>query len=182
MRLTASIAALALAASAASGADGFVSPNPQNSKTPGSESKTSSAPLRLCVGKSAWTFPPKGARIEGSTLVAEIKEGESTNAIHCEAPINLSGLLGNGRGLVLTIRVRAEGVTKPAHSWNGVKFMLRYEDADTGKTHYPGASIPIGTYSWRTITNRVNILTVPVNPVDGRATLVLGLQESTGHT
>jgi hypothetical protein len=59
--------------------------------------------------------------------------------------------------------------------------MLRYEDADTGKTHYPGASISIGTYGWRTVTNRVNILTAPVNPVGGRATLVLGLQESTGR-
>ena len=81
----------------------------------------------------------------------------------------------------MTIRVRAEGVTKPAYSWNGVKFMLRYEDADTGKTHYPGVSLPIGTYGWHTVTNRVNILTAPVNPVDGRATLVLGLQESTGR-
>ena len=127
-----------------------------------------------------WSLP-LGARIEGSTLIAELAPGSPTNAVHCEAPLDLSGLLGDNRGLILTIRLRAKGVTKPAHEWNGVKFMLRYEDAGTGKTHYPGASAPIGTYGWRTITNRVNILTAPVNPVDGRATLVLGLQESTGR-
>ena len=139
-----------------------------------------SAPLReFQASNLAWSLP-SGARIEGSTLFVEIKEGDSTNAVHCEAPLDLSGLLGDGLGLVMTIRLRAEGVTKPEHEWNGVKFMLRYEDADTGKTHFPGASAPIGTYGWRTVTNRVNILTSPVNPVDGRATLVLGLQESTG--
>ncbi|MBR4612081.1 MAG: hypothetical protein IKO40_05130 [Kiritimatiellae bacterium] len=126
-----------------------------------------------------WSLPP-GARIEGGSLICELQPGSQTNAVHCEAPLDLSGFLGDGLGLVLTIRLSADGVTKPAHEWNGVKFMLRYEDADTGKTHFPGASARIGTYGWRTVTNRVNILTSPVNPVDGRATLVLGLQESTG--
>ena len=128
-----------------------------------------------------WSLPPLGARIEGSTLIAELAPGSPTNAVHCEAPLDLTGLLGDDRGLILSIRLRADGVTKPAHEWNGVKFMLRYEDADTGKTHFPGAAVPIGTYGWRTVTNRVTILTAPVNPVDGRATLVLGLQESTGR-
>ncbi len=127
-----------------------------------------------------WSLP-LGSRIDGSTLIAELAPGSPTNAVHCEAPLDLSGLLGDNRGLILTIRLRAKDVTKPAHEWNGVKFMLRYEDADTGRTHYPGASVSIGTYGWRTVTNRVNILTAPVNPVDGRATLVLGLQESTGR-
>ena len=128
----------------------------------------------------SWTLPP-GARIEGTTLIAELSPGSPTNSVHCEAPLDLAGLFADNRGLVLTVRVRAEGVTKPAHDWNGVKFMLRYEDAGTGRTHYPGASVPVGTYGWRTVTNRVNILTAPINPVDGRATLVLGLQESTGR-
>ena len=127
-----------------------------------------------------WTLPP-GASIEGSTLLVEIPAGAPSDTVHCEAPFDLAGLLDDGTGLVLAIRVRAEGVTKPAHDWNGVKFMLRYEDAETGKTHYPGASVPVGTYGWRTVTNRVNVLTAPVNPVGGKATLVLGLQESTGR-
>ena len=184
--LATTIATLALAASSAVGAEKthaeaqsrrVVEDNPVRSVNPAEEN---AAPLRLCVEKTAWTLPP-GARIEGRTLIAEIAPGSATSAVHCEAPLDLSGLLGDGLGLVLTIRVRAEGVTKPAHDWNGVKFMLRYESAETGKTHYPGASAPIGTYGWRTVTNRVNILTSPIDPVGGRATLVLGLQESTGR-
>ena len=170
MRLFAPIAALALAVFAASG-EVF------DERLETRDAKGSSHVSRLV--SQNWSLP-SGARIEGSTLFVEIREGDSTNAVHCEAPLDLSGLLGDGLGLVMTIRLRAEGVTKPEHEWNGVKFMLRYEDADTGKTHFPGASAPIGTYGWRTVTNRVNILTSPVNPVDGRATLVLGLQESTG--
>ena len=166
MRTYATIAALALAALLGG------RPSPAAESCPAS--------LRPCVEKSDWSLPP-GARIEGSTLIVEIKPDSQTNAVHCEAPLDLTGLLDDGCGLLLTIRLRADGVTKPAHEWNGIKFMLRYEDADTGKTHYPGASLPIGTYGWRTVTNRVNILTSPVNPVGGRATLVLGLQESTGH-
>ena len=182
--LTTTIVFLALAASLAVGAGKthaeaqsrrVVEDNPANSANPVEEN---SAPQPLCVENI--TLPP-GARIEGRTLIAEIAPGFAMSAVHCEAPIDLSGLLGDGLGLVLTVRVRAEGVTKPAHDWNGVKFMLRYEDADTGKTHYPGASAPIGTYGWRTVTNRVNILTSPIDPVGGRATLVLGLQESTGR-
>ena len=88
-----------------------------------------------------WSLPP-GARIEGGSLICELQPGSQANAVHCEAPLDLSGFLGDGLGLVLTIRLRAEGVTKPAHEWNGVKFLLRYEDADTGRTHYPGASVP----------------------------------------
>ena len=182
--LATTIATLALAASSAVGAEKthaeaqsrrVVEDNPVRSVNPAEENV---APLRLRVENI--TLPP-GARIEGRTLIAEIAPGSPTNAVHCEAPLDLSGLLGDGLGLVLTIRVRAEGVTKPAHEWNGVKFMLRYDDADTGKTHYPGASIPVGTYGWRTVANRVNILTAPIHPVGGRATLVLGLQESTGR-
>ena len=186
MRHIATIAAIALAAfiagrpTSATAHESFnAESQSRREENPVNLVKEHSASLRLCVEKSAWSLPP-GAHIEDSTLIVEIKPDSQTNAVHCEAPLDLSGLLGDGRGLVLTVRLRAEGVTKPAHEWNGVKFMLRYEDADTGKTHYPGASAPIGTYGWRTVTNRVNILTSPVNPVGGRATLVLGLQESTG--
>ncbi len=170
MRRAATIAAFALAAIAAAGEDLSHKEHKEH------KDFVNSVPFVA----DNFTLPP-GARIEGRTLIAEIAPGSATNAVHCEAPLDLSCLLGDGLGLVLTIRVRAEGVTKPAHDWNGVKFMLRYESAETGKTHYPGASAPIGTYGWRTVTNRVNILTSPIDPVGGRATLVLGLQESTGH-
>ncbi len=180
MRFHASIVALIFTI-LASGVDvSHAEPQSEQSRREGREPLCASVPS-ASLRELNWSLPPLGSRIEGSTLIAELAPDSPTNAVHCEAPLDLSGLLGDNRGLILTIRLRAKDVTKPAHEWNGVKFMLRYEDAGTGRTHYPGASAPIGTYGWRTVTNRVNILTAPVNPVDGRATLVLGLQESTGR-
>ena len=122
----------------------------------------------------------KGAAISGSTLTAEIKEAGGPQCAG-KAEVDLSGMLGEGLGLVFTVRVRATGVTKPNRPWNGVKFMLSYKDADTGKMHHPGATVPTGSYGWRVVTNRVNVLTAPVNPADGKATIYLGLQGCTGR-
>ena len=122
----------------------------------------------------------KGAEISGSTLTAEIKEAGGPQCAG-KAEVDLSGMLGEGLGLVFTVRVRATGVTKPNRPWNGVKFMLSYKDADTGKMHHPGATVPTGSYGWRVVTNRVNVLTAPVNPADGKATIYLGLQGCTGR-
>ncbi len=127
----------------------------------------------------SWSLS-KGAAISGSTLTAEIAQAGGPQCA-AKAAVDLSGMLGDGLGLVFTVRVRATGVTKPDRPWNGVKFMLSYRDADSGKTHHPGAAVPIGTYGWRVVTNRVNVLTAPVNPADGKATICLGLQGCTGR-
>jgi len=127
----------------------------------------------------SWSLS-KGAAISGSTLTAEIAEAGRPQCAG-KAAVDLSGLLGEGLGLVFTVRVRATEVTKPDRPWNGVKFMLSYKDADTGKMHHPGAAIPIGTYGWRVVTNRVNVLTAPINPAGGKATICLGLQGCTGR-
>lgn len=122
----------------------------------------------------------KGAAISGSTLTAEIAEAGGPQCAG-KAAVDLSGLIGEGLGLVFTVRVRAAGVTKPDHPWNGVKFMLSYKDASTGAMRHPGAAVPGGSYGWRVVTNRVNELTAPFSPVDGKATVCLGLQGCTGR-
>ena len=127
----------------------------------------------------SWSLT-KGAAISGSTLTAEIAQAGGPQCA-AKAAVDLSGMLGDGLGLVFTVRVKATGVTKPDRPWNGVKFMVSYKDADTGKMHHPGAAVPIGTYGWKVVTNRVNVLTAPVNPADGKATICLGLQGCTGR-
>ena len=127
----------------------------------------------------SWSLS-KGATISGSTLTAEIAQAGGPQCAG-KATLDLSGVLHDGLGLVFTVRVRATGVTKPDRPWNGVKFMISYKDADTGKMHHPGATVPIGTYGWRVVTNRVNVLTTPVNPAEGKATICLGLQGCTGR-
>ena len=126
-----------------------------------------------------WTLP-EGARIEGSTLIAETPAGTSPRTIHCEAPLDLSSHLVDGLDVVISVRVRARDVTKPDARWNGVKAMLRYAEAETGILRWPGAKLPIGTFDWTNASTRVSeALSLP--PEGGKATLILGLQGCTGH-
>ncbi|MBR1609298.1 MAG: cellulase family glycosylhydrolase [Kiritimatiellae bacterium] len=154
---------------------------------------TKSIALLLCsIGAAAtmraapmeglsWSDGSDYITISGSTLTIT-RDAAATGAILSKAALDLTGLTGEGLGLLMTIRVRAEGVTEPASSaTGGVKFMLAYRDSDDGEMHYVSAAIPSGTYDWRTVTNRVNILTAPFNPEPGTAVLHLGLQGCTGR-
>jgi len=74
-------------------------------------------------------------------------------------------------GQIVTVRVvlKAEGVTQPPNSWNGIKVMLLLEKAD-GRD-YPQVKLPVGTFDWRTQTHVLRL------PDDVRkATLQLGLE------
>ena len=131
-----------------------------------------------------WTLPPC-ARMEGDVLVVEVPpsdpgSGAETYA-HCRAELDLSGMLEDGGGAAVSVRVRASGVTRPDAPWNGVKAMLPYVEEGTGEKRWPGAKLPVGTFDWTNATVRVNGLAAPVPPAGGRATLVLGLQGCTGR-
>ena len=126
-----------------------------------------------------WTLP-EGARIEGSTLIAETPADSKPRTIHCEAPLDLSSHLVDGSDVVISVRVRARDVTKPDARWNGVKAMLRYAEAETGILRWPGAKLPIGTFDWTNVSTRISE-TLSLPPEGGRATLILGLQGCTGH-
>ena len=128
---------------------------------------------------------PSTARIEGDILVVDVPPGDpetgaETHA-HCSVDVDLGDILGGGNGAAVSVRLRARDITKPDASWNGVKFMLRYVEEETGETKWPGAKFPIGTFDWTNATVRINGLVAPVPPVGGKATLILGLQGCTGH-
>ena len=143
-------------------------------------SAASPAPLR----DLAWRLP-QCARVDGSILVVDVPAGDPERNVekhaHCEADLDLSEILGSGEGVAVSVRVRANGVTKPDAPWNGVKFMLRYVEEETGETKWPGVKLPIGTFGWTNATVRINGLVAPVPPVGGKATLIMGLQGCTGH-
>ncbi|MBR1837356.1 MAG: cellulase family glycosylhydrolase [Kiritimatiellae bacterium] len=128
---------------------------------------------------------PECARLDGSTLVVDVaKDDKGRNEekhAHCEAEVDLADALAATKAIALSVRVRAENVTQPDRTWNGVKVMLRYEADDDGRTCWPGARLPIGTFGWRTAEINVNELLPYGFPKDGKATLVLGLQGCTGH-
>ena len=132
----------------------------------------------------AWNLPPT-ARIEGETLAVEVPPGDGNVRAeayaHCTAELDLSEILDAGLGAAVSVRVRAVGVSEPDAPWNGVKFMLRYVEEDTGETRWPGVKLPRGTFDWTNATVRLNRLAAPVPPAGGRVTLVLGLQGCTGR-
>ena len=131
-----------------------------------------------------WRLPPC-ARLEGDLLVVDVPAGDPETGVeahaHCEADIDLSPYLDSGRGAVMRIRVRARDVSKPDFNWNGVKCMFRYVSDATGQLAHPGVQLPIGSFDWRTADLHLNVLGGHGLPVDGKATLVLGLQGCSGH-
>ena len=71
--------------------------------------------------------------------------------------------------------VKAESVSKPPNSWNGIKVMLVLESA-SGSKQYPQIQLPSGTFDWKKVTQRVRL------PRDvKRAWLVVGLEEVRGR-
>ena len=134
--------------------------------------------------KLDWRLPGC-ARMEDDILVVDVPDGDPGTGVethaHCEAEVDLSPFLADGRGAVLRVRVRAHDVSKPDRNWNGVKCMFRYIAEEDGNKAWPGCQFPIGTFDWRTAEVRVNWLNAKGLPKDGRATIVLGLQGCTGH-
>ena len=131
-----------------------------------------------------WKLPPT-AHMEGSILVVDVPPGDPGTKVeehaHCTADLDLSGVLGDGMGAAVSVRLRARDVTKPDATWNGIKLMLPYIEEDTGDKQWPGAKLPVGTFDWTNATVRINRLVAPVPPAGGKASLVLGLQGCTGH-
>ena len=79
-----------------------------------------------------------------------------------------------GQSLCFMIRVRAIDVTKPAHSYNGVKFMLNYRTGD-GEERWHHPSNLFGSFDWKLVS-----FTAPIDAGATTGRLMLGLQESAG--
>ncbi len=108
----------------------------------------------------------------GHALVVERPEGgEGTSLLlRCDVPAEEIA----GKMITVQGSVRAEGVSVPPNSWNGVKVMLILE-LDEGRQH-PQLALDVGTYDWRTATRAIRI----PRGVTG-ATLALGLEKVTGR-
>ena len=109
---------------------------------PASDVRLAPGEIRLFTSPT-WRLPPE-ARIEGDTLVVEIPQDATPEArkAHCILPLDLSRELADGHGALVSVRVSAEGVSKPDLPWNGVKCMLHFIDAESGAARWPGAGLP----------------------------------------
>ena len=78
-----------------------------------------------------------------------------------------------GRRVTLEAAVKAERVSEPPKTWNGIKVMLVLE-TEHGKQH-PQIVLPVGTFDWTTVSR-----TIRVSKRTVKATLCVGLERVGG--
>lgn len=79
------------------------------------------------------------------------------------------------RFAMLRAVVKAEAVSEPPKSWNGIKVMLVLEMVD-GSRQYPQIQMPVGTFDWRPMSQTIRL------PKDiKKASLWVGLEEVRGR-
>lgn len=123
--------------------------------------------------KPAWS-PGRYGTIRDGILRIAVPPGPDQSAMNCsEAEIDLAPYRGKGV-FTFSIRLRADGVSKPRRNWNGVKFMFRFRDKSGGE-FYRNVSGLAGTFDWR---ESHFIAFVPETAAEGA--LMLGLQDSSG--
>ena len=123
--------------------------------------------------RPAWS-PGRYGTIRDGILRIAVPPGPDQSAMNCsEAEIDLAPYRGKGV-FTFSIRLRADGVSKPRRNWNGVKFMFRFRDKSGGE-FYRNVSGLAGTFDWR---ESHFIASVPETAAEGA--LMLGLQDSSG--
>jgi hypothetical protein len=121
---------------------------------------------------------PPGARWESqgpnreSCLRFEVMPENSQGACLVTVPIDIQAL--RDREILLSYDVRAEGVSMPAHSYNGVKAQLHYESAASGPQWF-NEGLLTGTFPWKHSS-----LLIRVDSDATKGVLQLGMQECAG--
>lgn len=107
----------------------------------------------------------------GQALVVERSASTSAPAVMISIPLPAQAM--RGHRVYASAMVRAQDVSAPPRSWNGIKFMLAVE-GPSGR-QWPQADVPAGTFDWRKAAMSPRI------PSDATAvTLYLGLEQVTG--
>ena len=146
--------------------------------------------LRICSGLLSLALPLCGAYGQGldwhfmkgasrhgdivTVVVPEAREDASPGTANAYAFPDLSPFAGTG--FTVTVRARAEHLSKPAAPHLGFKFMVHYRDPDTGADAWPGATVEDLDFDWREVS-----VSCPDYPGSScPAKLVLGLEEASG--
>ena len=121
---------------------------------------------------------PPGARWEsqgpggGACLRFDVPPENSQGACLVTVPIDIQAL--RDREILLSYDVRAEGVSMPAHSYNGVKAQLHYESTAAGPQWF-NEGLLTGTFPWKHSSLLIRVDSDAANGV-----LQLGMQECSG--
>ena len=129
------------------------------------------AEVRDVKGRT-WNVP-ETAQFDGRLLKVTQPAG-AAGATMATLPVDLAPF--EEAEVRISVAVRGKGVSVPSQSWNGVKVMLRYKDANTGRFWYPQATVPRGDFKGE---YSFNCAFYDIKPTEG--TLCLGLEGSSGE-
>ncbi len=123
-------------------------------------------------GSMKWSLS-QYATLKDQILTVKVPEQATGKSNWTSTEIDLKPF--RSQTLCFTVKARAINVSKPAQSWNGVKFMLNYLPAGgTERWHHP--SNLFGSFEWQEIAFSAGI---DANADKGK--LILGLQDSNGE-
>ncbi len=108
---------------------------------------------------------------QGGKAHVKQKTPNKSSMYHLDLPVDEI----KGGYLTVKTRVKAEDVSEKPNNWNGIKIMLRVENAE-GVMDYPQYHLPVGSFDWTDIDWNVYI---PDNTVSLR--LSIGLENVTGE-
>lgn len=77
-----------------------------------------------------WTLS-RYARIDGNLLVVDVPSDRRQGESCARARIDMSAF--SGECFALCVTASCEGMSKPSHIYNGLKFQVHYKDCETGK-------------------------------------------------
>ncbi|MBP5543564.1 MAG: cellulase family glycosylhydrolase [Kiritimatiellae bacterium] len=139
-----------------------------------------SAPLREISSRDLNWKLPKGARIEGDRLIAEIPAEDGPGNIWCAATLDISEALAAMKCVAAHARFRAENISEPKEPWQGVKVQFMFESPTGAGRIYRSVNTARGTYGWTNVTTRVSPLR-DSSVKDGVVTFILGMEACTGR-
>lgn len=127
-------------------------------------------------GRDAWPQTPWAQWVElaerGTCLKASVPEADASETHMIRLPLTVDRL--SDCKLHFECLAKAEGVSKPPHAYNGVKFMFHHVAATQGP-FWQNQNNVFGTFDWKPLSFTTSV------PADvEEAWLYLGLQESSG--
>ena len=133
-----------------------------------------SADGKITVDGREWRLSQE-CKVEGSVLTVSVPKDKKYGMHAAKTIVDMSPFETNG--FEATILMNGKNISVPPQPHNGVKFMFHYKDKHDGADQWPGAHLPTGSFGWRMGTLRRENFT---GAKDGKAELVLGLQDSSG--
>ena len=133
-----------------------------------------SADWEAAICGRKWRLSPE-CKVDGSILTVTVPKGKASSMHAAKTIVDMTPFEKDG--FEATIRMSGKDITIPPQPYNGVKFMFHYKDKNDDKDQWPGASLPTGSFEWRMGTLRRENFK---GAKDGKAELVLGLQDSSG--